>query len=55
MGGDLVTTLGIITAKTIEELVVGVNLGGVLGLLAVVEVSPLDNVVILVLINTIDY
>lgn len=54
VGGDLVTTLGIVTAKTVEELIVGVYLGGVLGLLAVVEVSPLDNVVILVLINTID-
>jgi hypothetical protein len=54
VGSNLVTTLGIVTAETVEKLIVGVNLGGMLGLLAVVEVSPLDNVVILMSTSMID-
>lgn len=47
VGGDLVTTLGIVGTETVEDLVVGVDLGVVLGLLATDEVGALDNVVVL--------
>jgi len=48
VGGDLVTTLGIVTAKTVEELIVGVDLGVVLRCLAFMVVGSLDDVVILI-------
>lgn len=47
VGSDLVTTLGIVSTETVEDLVVRVDLGVVLGLLAAMEVSALDNVVVL--------
>lgn len=53
VGGDLVATLGIVGTETVENLVVRVDLGVVLGLLATVEVSALDNVVVL-LINIVE-
>lgn len=40
-------TLGIVSTETVEDLVVGVQLGVVLRSLVVMEVGSLDNVVIL--------